>query len=187
MTSSLPVADGPLLLSKAETSSNTVEKKQARLDDAFDALVERLARTENSLQDHPLVLTPAKRNFADLAYYVFSEIPPVEKPADIVLKAMKNLPVGTPVEEIRRASDAFGLDFNFMKAVAKIRSNFNPKQRTGSYMGCSSSAKMSSNNTVQDTLPIRATTLSPALTNSPRRLCSLSSGSAENPLSVIFI
>jgi hypothetical protein len=24
-------------------------------------------------------------------------------------------PVGTPVEEIKRASDAFGLDFNFMK------------------------------------------------------------------------
>jgi soluble lytic murein transglycosylase-like protein len=135
VTSALPVAHGPLLLPKAETNSNTFEKKQARLDEAFDALVEQLARTEDSLQDHPLVLTPAKQNFADLAYYVFSEIPPVEKPADIVLKAMKNLPVGTPVEEIRRAADAFGLDFNFMKAVAKIESNFNPKQRTGSYIG----------------------------------------------------
>jgi hypothetical protein len=43
--------------------------------------------------------------------------------------------VGTPVEEIKRASDAFGLDFNFMKAVAKIESGFDPKQRTGSYVG----------------------------------------------------
>jgi hypothetical protein len=135
VTSALPVAHGPLLLPKEETNSNTFETKQARLDEAFDALVEQLARMEDPLQDHPLVPTPPKQNFADLAYYVFSEIPPVEKPADTVLKAMKNLPVGTPVEEIRRASDAFGLDFNFMKAVAKIESNFNPKQRTGSYIG----------------------------------------------------
>ena len=39
------------------------------------------------------------------------------------------------MEEIKRASNAFGVDFNFMKAVAKIESNFNPKQRTGSYIG----------------------------------------------------
>ena len=39
------------------------------------------------------------------------------------------------MEEIKRASDAFGLDFNFMKAVAKIESGFDPKQRTGSYIG----------------------------------------------------
>ena len=47
----------------------------------------------------------------------------------------KDIPVGTPVEEIKRVSDAFGLDFNFMKAVAKIKSGFDPKQRTGSYIG----------------------------------------------------
>src|SRR5438105_9103823 len=28
-----------------------------------------------------------------------------------------------------------GLDFHFMKAVAKIESGFDPKQRTGSYIG----------------------------------------------------
>src|SRR5947208_2208859 len=33
------------------------------------------------------------------------------------------------------ASDAFGLDFNFMKAVARIESGFDPKQHTGSYIG----------------------------------------------------
>jgi hypothetical protein len=27
------------------------------------------------------------------------------------------------------------LDFNFMKAVAKVESDFNPKERTGSYIG----------------------------------------------------
>jgi hypothetical protein len=70
-----------------------------------------------------------------LADYVYSEVPPDKKPADTVLEALKDIPVGTPVEEIKRASEVFGLDFNFMKAVAKIESDFDPKQRTGSYIG----------------------------------------------------
>jgi hypothetical protein len=40
-----------------------------------------------------------------------------------------------PVDEIERASDAFGLNPSFMKAVAKIESDFDPKERTGSYLG----------------------------------------------------
>ena len=75
------------------------------------------------------------QDFRYLIYYVWSELPPAEKPAAIVLSSLKDTPVGTPVEEIKRASDAFGLDFNFMKAVAKIKSGFDPKQRTGSYIG----------------------------------------------------
>jgi hypothetical protein len=78
---------------------------------------------------------PATRDFRYLAYYVWSELPPPEKPADLVLNSLKDIPVGTPIEEIRRASEAFGLDFHFMKAVAKIESGFDPKQRTGSYIG----------------------------------------------------
>jgi hypothetical protein len=70
-----------------------------------------------------------------LADYAYSEVPPYEGPANIVLGSLKDIPIGTPIEEIRRASDAFGLDFNFMKTVARIESDFNPKQRTGSYIG----------------------------------------------------
>jgi Transglycosylase SLT domain len=140
-TSALPRAHEPLLLPEEEINSDTFEEEQARSVAAFDALVEqhalveRQARTENSAQDHSSNLMPPRQNFSLLAYYVFSEIPPAEKPADTFLKTIKALPVGTPVEEIKRASDAFGLDFNFMKAVAKIESGFNPKQRTGSYIG----------------------------------------------------
>ena len=79
--------------------------------------------------------SPATQDFRYLIYYVWSELPPAEKPADIVLSSLKDNPVGTPAEEIKRASDAFGLDFNFMKAVARIESGFDPKQRTGSYYG----------------------------------------------------
>jgi soluble lytic murein transglycosylase-like protein len=154
VTSALPVARGPSLRDE-EANSNTFENQQSRLEAAFDALVEQQvrtaalveqeartealveqqARTEDLIQDRSLGPTPRKEDFSNLAYYVFSETPPDEKPADTVLKTMKNLPMGTPVEEIKRASDAFGLDFSFMKAVAKIESGFNPKQRTGSYIG----------------------------------------------------
>jgi hypothetical protein len=78
---------------------------------------------------------PVTQDFRYLIYYVWSELAPAEKPADIVLRSFKDTPVGTPVEEIKRASDIFGLDFNFMKAVARIESGFDPKQHTGSYIG----------------------------------------------------
>jgi hypothetical protein len=53
----------------------------------------------------------------------------------IVVDSLRTIPVGTPVEEIKRVADAVGLDASFMEAVAKIESDFNPKQRTGSYVG----------------------------------------------------
>jgi hypothetical protein len=74
-------------------------------------------------------------DFSYLADYVYSETPPPEKPADTVLRAFKEIPHGTPREEVRRAAQAFGLDVTFMEAVAKIESDFDPKQRTGSYIG----------------------------------------------------
>jgi hypothetical protein len=67
--------------------------------------------------------------------YVYSEIPPPEKPAKIALATLRHVPLGTPVQEIERAAEAFGVDANFMKAVAKIESDFNPRDRTGSYIG----------------------------------------------------
>ena len=91
--------------------------------------------TPRSASDDAADTAPVTRDFRYLIYDVWSELPPAEKPADIVLRSLEDTPVGTPVEEIRRAADAFGLDFNFMKAVAKIESGFDPQQRTGSYIG----------------------------------------------------
>ena len=70
-----------------------------------------------------------------LAYYAYSEVPPDQKPADTILATLKDVPAGAPVDEIKHASDALGIDFTFMKTVAKIESDFDPKQRTGSYIG----------------------------------------------------
>lgn len=76
-----------------------------------------------------------KQNLSYLAYYAYSEMPPETKPAVTVLKSLEDIPPGTPVDEIKRVSDVLGLDFTFMKTVAKIESGFNPKRRTGSYIG----------------------------------------------------
>ncbi|MBU6463842.1 MAG: transglycosylase [Bradyrhizobium sp.] len=55
--------------------------------------------------------------------------------AKIDLAALSDVPIGTPVQEIDRAAEVFGLDANFMKTVAKIESDLNPRERTGSYIG----------------------------------------------------
>jgi hypothetical protein len=99
-------------------------QKEARLEDATGA-----ATVEYS------ELNDAKQNLSYLAYYAYSEVPPETKPADTVLDSLKGIPPGTPVEEIRRVAKILGLDVTFMKAIAKIESGFDPKQRTGSYMG----------------------------------------------------
>ena len=80
-------------------------------------------------------LNDTKQNLSYLAYYAYSEVPPETKPADTVLNSLKDIPPGTPVDEIKRVSGVLGFDFTFMKTVAKIESGFNPKERTGSYIG----------------------------------------------------
>ena len=99
-------------------------QKEARLEDAAGT-----GTIEHS------ELNDTKQNLSYLAYYAYSEVPPKTKPADTVLNSLKDIPLGTPVDEIQRVSDVLGLDFTFMKTVAKIESGFNPKQRTGSYIG----------------------------------------------------
>jgi len=88
-----------------------------------------------SSKDHYPAPMPPQPDFSYLTYYAYSEVPPDTKPADTVLDSLKAIPVGTTIDEIKRVSEAFGLDFNFMKAVAKIESNIDTKQRTGSYIG----------------------------------------------------
>ena len=117
------VANGPEIVGVA--SSYNPYRKDYRSGDIETASGERYDPTAWTVAIHILYLTD----------YVYSEDPPDGKPADTLRDALKDVPVGTPVEEIKRASDAFGLDFNFMKAVAKIESDFDPKQRTGSYVG----------------------------------------------------
>jgi hypothetical protein len=101
----------------------------------FEVRGKDLTKLEEPVDDHPSPPVVAKQDFSYLGYYAYAEILPDKKPADTILETMRAIPVGTPVEEIKRASEAFGLDFVFMRAVAKIESDFDPKQKTGSYIG----------------------------------------------------
>jgi hypothetical protein len=123
---------GPSLMAKAEIGDDSIETGSVDLGHHDAAQPVPTTRDASDDASNP---APVTQDFRYLIYYVWSELPPAEKPAEIVLSSLKDTPVGTPVEEIKRASDAFGLDFNFMKAVARIESGFDPKQRTGSYIG----------------------------------------------------
>ena len=125
------VSRSPLMV-PAEIGAGPIETKPV---DSGDFAAAQPAPTTRDVSGDASNPAPVTQDFRYLIYYVWSELPPAEKPAAIVLRSLKDTPVGTPVEEIKRASDAFGLDFNFMKAVAKIESGFDPKQRTGSYVG----------------------------------------------------
>jgi hypothetical protein len=117
--------DGDLAPANANPDEPAIATDKAQLGDRSDV-------TPTNQSSDPRA---AKENLSYLSYYAYSEVPPETKPADTVLKSLEDIPRGTPVEEIKRVADAFGLDFKFMKAVAKVESDFNPKERTGSYIG----------------------------------------------------
>jgi hypothetical protein len=122
---------GPLMAA-AEITDTPTGPKLASLDP--QDIAQPLPAARDASDDVPKSAL-STRDFRYLIYYVWSELPPAEKPAQIVLRSFKDIPLETPIDEIKRASDAFGLDPNFMKAVAKIESGFNPDRRTGSYIG----------------------------------------------------
>jgi hypothetical protein len=134
--------DGDVVPPNLNTDESIV-KDEAQLDGKLPATNQSSETAKDEAQPYGNLLATnqssdpraAKKNLSYLADYAYSEVPPETKPADTVLKSLKDIPRGTPVEEIKRVADAFGMDFNFMKAVAKIESDFNPKQRTGSYIG----------------------------------------------------
>ena len=122
----------PSLMAKADIGDVSFETRWADLGHHDAAQPVPATRDASDDATNPAAVT---HDFRYLIYYVWNELPPAEKPAEIVLRSLKDIPEGTPIEEIKRASDAFGLDFTFMKAVARIESGFDPNQRTGSYVG----------------------------------------------------
>jgi hypothetical protein len=147
-------AVAPLILSEENSGLKEVEtqlatsadalsvqtKDQTGLQEDFSLREKQRARLEEdgddfSIRDYSPYARPQRPDLSYLSFYPYAELPPERKPADIVLDSLRDVQIGTVLEEIKRASDAFGLDFSFMRAVAKIESDFDPKQRTGSYIG----------------------------------------------------
>jgi hypothetical protein len=125
----------PASVMPSDVSSSPPQERMLLANASPDASLSENEATPR--QDGPPAAShnPDEGEASYLKYYVYSEIPPPEKPAKIALAALKDVPLGTPVQEIERAAKAFGVDANFMKAVAKIESDFNPRERTGSYIG----------------------------------------------------
>ena len=126
------VHQSPAVLSPAADRSETPSEPaaQAAIDHSKDQ-----ARLEVDRVAPQVTATPEPSKLSYIKYFPYAEIPLAENPADLVLASLKDVPAGTPIEEIKRAAAAFGMDFIFMKAVAKIESGFDPTQHTGSYIG----------------------------------------------------
>jgi len=130
------IAAAPQSVPPSEVTSPPQQEQGLRVLASLDT--SSLENEPTSRQDEPpaaAAANPQKTDPRYLKYYVYSELPPPEKPAKIALAALSGVPLGTPVQEIERAADAFDIDANFMKTVAKIESDFNPRNRTGSYIG----------------------------------------------------
>jgi hypothetical protein len=137
-TEQKPVVQNSAQLSDEDAGALEKERSTAIVEPAeSSAAEEEVAIQEVPETDIRELAVPAKTkpNLSWLALYAYSELPPETKPADTILGALKDDPPGTPIEEIKRVADILGLDFTFMKTVAKIESSFNPKARTGSYIG----------------------------------------------------
>jgi len=132
------VSPVPIVLPLAAFSPRELayeDDQQLGVAAAAEVKVANLEEPDFSMRDAGAAEPAPTQNLTYVAYYVYSELPPEKRPADIVLDSLKSVPQGSVIEEIKHAADAFGLDFNFMKTVAKIESDFDPKNRTGQYIG----------------------------------------------------
>lgn len=72
---------------------------------------------------------------ASLAFSVYSEYGEPKRDVVQLLSALKHQPVESPKAEIVRAASLFALPVEMLNSFAKIESDFDPKNRTGSYKG----------------------------------------------------
>jgi len=139
MTIAYPFAEREPKPVPPETMTRVPEADVPQADVAQAGVAEKdqqqVAAVNAPVEDNYPDSMPLKPDLSYLAYYAYSEVPPDTKPADAVLNAVKDIPAGTPIDEIKLAAAVLGVDVSFMKAVAKIESGFDPKQRTGSYIG----------------------------------------------------
>jgi hypothetical protein len=125
----------PDAVTPSDVTSSPRQGRTLQASASLDATPPNNESTSQQDGPHAVSPQPDEGELRYLKYYVYSEIPPPEKPVKIALATFSDVPLGTPLQEIERAAEAFGVDVNFMKAVAKIESDFNPRERTGSYIG----------------------------------------------------
>src|SRR5215471_15759574 len=123
-----PVRKSPGVAAEVEVNRQTSQSLVPSVEINHSSQTGSTAVSEEEVNSHRPGSTERSSDLSYLAFYPYAELPPARKPADVVLESLSGVPIGTPLEEIKRASDAFGLDFSFMRTVAKIESDFNPRQ-----------------------------------------------------------
>src|SRR5262249_31212172 len=81
---------GLSLMAKAEIGADSIETKSVDLGHHDAAQPVPTTRDASDDASNP---APVTQDFRYLIYYVWSELPPAEKPADIVLSSLKDTPV----------------------------------------------------------------------------------------------
>ena len=86
--------------------------------------------------DDLLAKFPGAARAAEAALFsIYSELPPKERPIIAVLASLRDVPIGTPKEEVARAAELFKVSPQFMAAVCEIESSCKPRTCTKSYCG----------------------------------------------------
>jgi hypothetical protein len=126
-------------------SDSVVEKKIKLPSIGLPALPSidppRIDHADNERRSDPVVETKIEQPPAVslplpfIVYYAYNEYHTYQKPIDVIAESIADLPVGSCRDEVKRASDVYGLSFPVMMAFAIIESSCQPTQKTGSYIG----------------------------------------------------
>src|SRR4029077_14574634 len=111
--------DGFVRTLKADRLAQALKAEEEKLDKEKivlaslpppEQMAEQPAEQPKTADDRPFFnarsteASQAEQDLVYLADYAYSEVPPDQKPADTILATLKDIPVGTPIEEIKRAS-----------------------------------------------------------------------------------
>jgi hypothetical protein len=100
-------------LPEDKADADTPETPQAKSKNAFSALEhDQFGRHQEKFDEHADDFSVRDYSPNNLSFHPYVALPGERKPAEIVLDSLKGVPIGTPLEEIKRASDVFGLDFS---------------------------------------------------------------------------
>ncbi len=108
---------------------------------SIDAMLPGIDRADNKRRSDPLAETKIEGASSVslpqpfIVYYAYNEYHTYPKPIDVIAESIAELPVGSCREEVKRASDVYGLSYPVMMAFAIIESSCQPTQKTGSYIG----------------------------------------------------
>jgi hypothetical protein len=105
-----------------------------------DPVLPLIDRADNERRSDPVIETkiegaPVSLPLPFIVYYAYNEYHTYQKPIDVIAESIADLPVGSCREEVKRASDVYGLSYPVMMAFAIIESSCQPTQKTGSYIG----------------------------------------------------